>query len=77
MIFIIGVVTFFNFLVLKLKFENKRYMDVGLDLLCLIILSNIFGGTISGMTVAMIASCLLSIYLYIFPPKIPTIFKDI
>lgn len=65
----IGVATFFNFIILKWKFERKRYADLAFDIVTLVIISNLFGGTLGGMVVAMIASAFISIYLIFFPPK--------
>lgn len=61
--FLIGIVTAFNFIILKWKFENKRYGDMALDLLSLVVLSAIFGNTILGMLIAMVSSCAISLYL--------------
>ena len=66
---IIAVATFFNFIILKWKFERERYADLGFDLICLVAISWLFGGTLGGMTIAMIASALISLYLIAFPPK--------
>ena len=65
----IGVATFFNFIILKWKFERKRYADLVFDIVTLVIISNLFGGTLGGMVVAMIASAMISIYLIVNPPK--------
>ena len=66
---LIGIFTFFSFMVLKLKFEAKRYGDFTLDLVFLVTASMLFHGTITGLTIAMIATTMMSIYLYFFPPK--------
>lgn len=64
-----GVVSFFNLMILKYKFEHDRIADLSLDIATLVVLSYIFGGTTTGMLVAMIASMLMSIYLWFYPPK--------
>ena len=66
---VMGVVTFFNFIILLWKFQRERYADLAFDVSTLVALSWLFAGTVSGMIVAMIASCLISLYLIIFPPK--------
>jgi len=66
---IIGVASYFNLMVLLLKFNQGRYNDLALDVATLVILSYVFGGTITGLQIAMIASALMSVTLYIFPPK--------
>jgi len=68
-ILILGIATAFNFIVIKWKYEKGRYGDCLLDLVTIIALSAMFGGTITGMSVAMIASFIISLYLYKNPPK--------
>jgi len=60
---IIGVVTFFNLAILLRKYQHQRYTDMALDVLALIALSKVFGGTLGGMMIAMISSMLFSLYL--------------
>jgi len=67
---IIGIATAFNFIVLKMKVEQKRYEDATLDFITLVILSFIFGGSYAGMVVATVASAIISVYLYVSPPKL-------
>lgn len=66
---IIAVATFFNFIILKWKFEHERYADLAFDVATLVCISWLFGGTLGGMVIAMIASALISLYLIVFPPK--------
>lgn len=66
---IIGIATFFNFMILKWKFEHERYADLVFDVSTLVAISWLFGGTLGGMTIAMISSALISLYLIPFPPK--------
>lgn len=66
-VIIIGIATAFNFIVLNIKFKKERYSDLFLDVLALISLNWMFGGTMSGMTVAMVASAIISVYLYFNP----------
>lgn len=67
---IIGIVTALNLIVLKVKFEQERYADLALDVTAIVVLNVFFGGTLAGMTIAMIASAIISIFLYFNPPKI-------
>ena len=66
---IIAVATFFNFIILKWKFEHERYADLAFDIATLVCISWLFAGTLGGMIVGMIASALISLYLLAFPPK--------
>lgn len=66
---LIAVATFFNFIILKWKFEHERYADLAFDVATLCAISWLFSGTLGGMIVGMIASALISLYLIAFPPK--------
>lgn len=68
-VLMIGIVTAANLIVLKWKFEQERYGDLALDVISLILLSKMFGNTMSGMVIAMIASAIISTYLYFNPPN--------
>lgn len=68
---IIGVVTFLNLIILKIKLERERYFDLAVDVAGIVVLNYLFGGTLGGMTIAMVSSLLLSLYLLAFPPKMP------
>jgi len=67
---LIGIVTAANFLILKIKAEKNRWADLVFDLITLSILSFLFSGTIKGLTIAMISSFIISVYLYFYPPQI-------
>lgn len=67
---LLGLFTSFNFIVLKVKLEHGRVLDFIFDIGSFIILSAIFGGTLGGMAIAMIASFIISLTLFVFPPKI-------
>lgn len=68
---IIGVVTFLNLIILKIKLERERYSDLAVDVAGLVVLNYFFSGSLGGMTIAMVSSLLLSLYLLAFPPKMP------
>jgi len=72
---IIGIAVAFNFLVIKVKFERKRYADGILDLALLTIISFLFAGSFGGLVVATVASALISVFLFVFPPKLPDMSK--
>ena len=63
---LIGCVTAFNFLILLIKWKARRFGDLSLDVLAVVVLSTLFGNTILGMLIAMVASLIISIYLLIF-----------
>ena len=68
-LFILGSALAFSVLILKWKFEHKRYADFTMDLSMLIALSYFMGGSIEGELVAIIAQTIISFYLLAFPPK--------
>jgi hypothetical protein len=72
---IIGVVTFFNFIVLLHKFQEGRWADLAVDGSILFILSFLFAGSTSGLVIAMTASFLTSLYLLKYPPEFSKAFK--
>jgi hypothetical protein len=69
--FIIGgaLATFLNFAIIKWKLEHNRYLDSTIDIGVFSVSSYMFMGTITGLSISMIASALMSIYLLISPPK--------
>lgn len=73
---LIGIAVAFNFLTIKVKLEKHRYADAILDASLLAILSFLFGGTYSGLVVSTIASAIISLYLYKYPPVLPTLFSE-
>jgi len=66
---IMGIITAFDFLILKWKFEHRRYADFTMDLGLLLVIIQLFHGSMGGMVVGMIAQVIISFYLLIFPPK--------
>lgn len=66
---IMGIATAFDFLILKWKLEHRRYADFSLDLFLLLVIIQLFHGSISGMIIGMIAQVIISFYLLVFPPK--------
>jgi hypothetical protein len=69
MLLIIGIAAAINILVIKVKVEKKRYGDATMDGSILVLLSYVFGGTFNGLITATVASSVVSIYLWFFPPK--------
>ena len=66
---VIGIATAFNFIVILFKFKRHRYEDACFDLGIFTVISYMFAGTISGMSVGMVASAIVSIWLWFDPPK--------
>ena len=68
LIAILGVVLAFNMLIIYWKYSHNRYMDATLDLFMLVVLGYVFGGSTQSLSVATIASAIISLYLLAFPP---------
>lgn len=60
---ILIIATAFNIVILKWKFENKRYADGIFDTSILVGLAFVFGSTLGGMAIATGSSALISLYL--------------
>lgn len=67
---ILGIVSALNFIFILHKFQKKRFEDATLDSLLFVGVVVLFNGTYAGMVVGMIASLLVSIYLYFNPPRL-------
>lgn len=66
---VIGIATAFNFIVIMFKFKRGRWEDAIFDTLIFIVISYMFAGTISGMSVGMVASAVVSIWMWFDPPN--------
>lgn len=67
-----GIAAAINLIFIKFKVEKKRYGDAALDTGAFVVLAYLFSGTMSGMAIAMIASAIISVYLWFVPPKFGT-----
>lgn len=63
MVLALGFAVLFNFIILRIKFNKGLYADVAVDILMLIILNSVFGGSILGVVSATAGSTLISLYL--------------
>lgn len=66
---VIGIATAFNFIVIMCKYKRGRWEDATFDTLIFVAISYMFAGTISGMSVGMVASAVVSIWLWFDPPE--------
>lgn len=62
-VFLLGIATAANFILLKWKWDRGRIEDLTWDLVILTALSIMFGGTMTGMAIAMIGGAFISLYL--------------
>ena len=64
---LIGLATAFNFVVIIRKYRLHRFIDGTLDMCLMALICILFSGTFSALTVGMIASMAISVYLYFNP----------
>ena len=64
-----GVATAINFLFIYYKIQKDRVEDAVVDIALFLIIAFLFAGTLGGMTIGMVASAIISIYLWFNPPK--------
>lgn len=57
-----GIAVFFNFIVLRYKFEHNKTADGVLDATVFIAIVYVTSGTMNGMVIGMIGSALFSLY---------------
>lgn len=68
-VIIMGAALAFNVLVIKHKLEKKRTGDAILDGAILIVLSLGLSQSLGGMQITTVASAIISVSLWFFPPK--------
>ena len=64
-----SIATTFNIIIIYYKFTHQKIMSAVIDIGVLTALSWLFIGTVSGLSIGMIASFFFSVYLLIQPPK--------
>lgn len=65
---ILGIVAALNFIIIKMKFDRKRYEDGAFDIILLLIIMMMFGGSYAGLIVGTVASLFISIFFLASPP---------
>ena len=68
---LIGVATAFNFIVVLFKVRRGRYFDAAIDTSLTALMGLMFAGSLGGMSIAMVSSFLLSLYLWFNPLALP------
>ena len=66
-VLILSIATFFNLIILHIKFKKERYQDMAIDVAVFISLGAILGGSVTGFSVATVTSALVSAYLLTQP----------
>lgn len=65
---VLGLVVAVNFIIVKIKFDRKRWEDGIFDVLTLLIVMALFKGSYAGLIVGTIASLFISLYFLVSPP---------
>lgn len=65
-----GIATAFNFVIILHKLRRGRVADSVVDIASAVTLGAMFVGTLTGMAIAMVASVVISIYLWFYPVMI-------
>ena len=65
LILILSLVTFFNLIILHIKYKQERFRDIMLDIAIWVGLSVVSGGTLTGLAIATTVSFMMSLYLLI------------
>lgn len=67
---LIGLAVAANIIFILFKYEKKRYTDCTLDFILLVLVTMVFSKSYGALVVGTVASLMISIYLYIKPPKL-------
>ena len=65
-----GIFTALNLTVIIYKLRHSMYLNAFIDAALLVALAKVFGGSITGLMTATVASFFVSVYLFVSPPKI-------
>ena len=68
---LIGIATAFNFINIIIKWRRDRRADAIFDLAISAAMAAIFAGSMAGMAIAMVSSFFFSLYLWIYPIRLP------
>ncbi len=72
---ILGIIVALNIIVVLWKLRHHRILDGMLDGGALIVVTKIFAGGAASLTIGAIGSLIVSLYLLLFPPKLPSFSK--
>lgn len=64
---VMGAVTAFNFTIIISKYRRERYFDATIDMLLMGIICFFFSSGINALSIGMISSFLISMYLWFRP----------
>ena len=66
-ILLMGIATAFNIIVIISKYRRLRIWDATLDLAILAVFATVLAGSTQSLATGTVASCIISIYLYMKP----------
>lgn len=76
LLLVMGICTFFNFVIIISKYRRKRYFDATLDMCLLGVICFLFSTGINALCIGMIASAGISMYLWFSPLYLSNMFSD-
>ena len=74
LLFLMGICTALNFIVIIAKYRRERYMDATLDFALLGVICFLFSSGINALCIGMIASVFISAYLWFKPVSLAGMF---
>lgn len=66
---VIGIIAALNFIIIKMKFDRDRVEDGIFDVILLLVLMALFGGSYAGLVVGTVASLFISLFFLASPPQ--------
>lgn len=66
---VLGVVVAVNFIIIKMKFDKKRWEDAIFDVIIFLVIMALFKGSYAGLIVGSVASLFISLYFLASPPQ--------
>lgn len=69
-VIVAGIFTALNLIVIMIKIKKGRMLDAFIDGGLLVLLTMVFGGSVTGLLTAVVASSVISMYLLVSPPTL-------
>jgi len=66
-----------NLIVILIKYDKRRYLDLTIDVLALILIMSVFAATNESRAIGTFGSMIVSVWLYFKPPTLPKSLKDL
>lgn len=73
---VLAVILFIDLWFIFYKLKNQGFIPAFVDLMILIAINSVMGGSLGGEIIGTIAAFLISVYLWFYPPKLSLIFSS-